>query len=57
MLNEYNIILVIARIYPLIIQILSFLLYFMKLDIDFLILESQDIKRNNKWWIKIYVNL
>lgn len=38
MLNPYNIILVIARIYPLIVQILSFLLYFINFDNDFIIL-------------------
>ncbi len=38
MLSPYNIILVVARIYPLIVQIISFLMYFINLDKDFLIL-------------------
>ena len=38
MLGSYNIILVVARIYPLIVQIISFLIYFINLDKDFLIL-------------------
>ncbi len=38
MLSPYNIILVVARIYPLIVQIISFLIYFINLDKDFLIL-------------------
>ena len=38
MLGPYNIILVVARIYPLIVQIISFLMYFINLDKDFIIL-------------------